>query len=150
MLIVAVSEAAAIGKEIVRTLRLRPTSEIIKGHYSHGRHNGTYKCHDSENRNVGFPLALFRRSIIRQNFPLFLQGELLPQSRRLHLRGGTAGAGGTAASLHDQNRKYRNSVGRWVIMNDTAIPKTMPAAIAHRGDGTKRIGCRNAAMIIRG
>jgi hypothetical protein len=52
--------------------------------------------------------------------------------------------------FHDQNRKYRNSVGRWVIMNDTAIPKTMPAAMAHRGDGTKRIGWRNAAMIIRG
>src|SRR5690348_5654877 len=51
---------------------------------------------------------------------------------------------------HDQKRKYRNSVGRWVIMNDTAIPKTMPAAMAHRGDGTNRIGCRNAAIIIRG
>src|SRR6516165_7481771 len=150
MLIVAVSEAAAIGKEIVGAVRLHPTSEIIERHYSHGRHNGTYKCHDSENRNIGFPLALFLHSTIRQNFALFLQGKLLPQSRRLHLRGEVVGARGTAASLHDQNRKYRNSVGRWVIMNDTAIPKTMPAAMAHRGDGTNRIGCRNAAMIIRG
>src|SRR6266478_9981657 len=52
--------------------------------------------------------------------------------------------------FHDQNRKYRNSVGRWVIINDTAIPKAMPAAMAHLGDGIKRIGCRNAAIITRG
>src|SRR5207302_660527 len=80
--IIAVSEAAAIGEEIVGAMRLRPTSEIIECHHSHGGHNGAYKCHDGENPNVGLPSALFRHLIMRRNFPLFLHGELLPQSRR--------------------------------------------------------------------
>jgi hypothetical protein len=44
-------------------MRLRPTSEIIERHYSHGRHNGAYECRGGENRNVGFPSALFRHDV---------------------------------------------------------------------------------------
>src|SRR6202030_1416145 len=57
VLIIDVSEAAAISEEIVG--RWRPTFEIIERHYSHGRQSGAYKCHSRKNRNVGPPPPLF-------------------------------------------------------------------------------------------
>jgi hypothetical protein len=57
VLVIAVSDAAAIGEEIVG--RWRPSVEIIERHYSHGRQSGAYKCHSRKNRNVGSPPPLF-------------------------------------------------------------------------------------------
>ena len=63
MLIIAVSDAAAIGEEIVGAMRLRPTREIVERHDSHGRYKGAYKCHGGENRNVGSPPPALRHDV---------------------------------------------------------------------------------------
>src|SRR5205807_86494 len=47
---------------------------------------------------------------------------------------------------HDgQNRKYRNSLGCWVTMNEAAMPNKAPAATAQPILGCQAYGCRRSA-----
>jgi hypothetical protein len=92
MLIVAVSEAAAIGEEIVG--RWRPTLEIIERHYSHGRHKCAYECHGGENHNVGFPPLLVRHDV-KPSLPSLRRRET---RRAFRARGGGRTCGQRRAS----------------------------------------------------
>ena len=67
MLIIDVSEAAAISEEVVGIMR-RPTVEIVKPHHSHARRKSAYECYGSEDCNIGFPPAFFRHGVKSRTF----------------------------------------------------------------------------------